>query len=394
MKAIYLDCFSGVSGNMLLGAFLQAGVPESYLRDELHKLPMAGEYVLHVDAVQKAGIHACYADVRLSAGGHGHAHRTMRSIRTRIEDSTLSEAVKQKSIAVFEHLAKAEGKVHGTRADEVAFHEIGAVDSLVDIVGAAICLDYLDIERIFVSKINTGSGFVPCGHGTMPVPAPATAELLIGWETYQKGDHELTTPTGAAILRTLAEQEESLPKGFLTERIAYGAGTWDLDVPNVVRLFLGTYEGERKRAFCVLETNIDDMNPQIYGYLYERLLEAGAQDVWTTSIYMKKSRPAVKLSVLCDDAHRDTCVGIVFSETTTAGIRVLPLEARLEASRRMAVAETRYGAVSCKVCAWDGHISNVSVEYEDCRRLAEENGVPLKIVQREAMKEICTRLGE
>lgn len=278
MKAIYLDCFSGISGNMLLGAFLQAGVPEAYLRAELAKLPLEGSYVMKVEPVMKNGIAACYVDVRLPHhddhhdGEHGHEHRTMADIRALIEASALSEAVKARSLAIFQTLAEAEGKVHARPADTVAFHEVGAVDSILDIVGAAICLDYLGIERVFASKVNTGSGFVHCAHGLMPVPAPAVAELLLDWPSYHAGaEKELTTPTGAAFLRSQAAFSESLPEGFRAAGAAYGAGTWDLAIPNVLRLYIGQLEEAAENGqgtdFLVLETNIDDMSPQVYGYL-------------------------------------------------------------------------------------------------------------------------------
>lgn len=299
MKAIYLDCFSGISGNMLLGAFLQAGVPEAYLRAELAKLPLEGSYVMKVEPVMKNGIAACYVDVRLPHhdGKHGHEHRTMADIRALIEASALSEVVKARSLAIFQMLAEAEGKVHARPADTVAFHEVGAVDSILDIVGAAICLDYLGIERVFASKVNTGSGFVHCAHGLMPVPAPAVAELLLDWPSYHAGaEKELTTPTGAAFLRSQAAFSESLPDGFRAAGAAYGAGTWDLAIPNVLRLYIGQLDEAAENGqgtdFLVLETNIDDMSPQVYGYLYERLFTVGALDVWTTPIVMKKTRPA------------------------------------------------------------------------------------------------------
>lgn len=264
----------------------------------------------------------------------------MKDIRTMLEASTLSMAVKQQALAVFQEVAEAEGKVHGKPADAVNFHEVGATDSIVDIVGTAICLDYLEIEKVFASKLNVGSGFVHCAHGIMPVPAPAVAELLKDWQWVQQGaEKELTTPTGAAVVKALAHYSESLPQGFATQQIAYGAGTWDLDIPNVVRLYVGEYQGAQSARQYILETNIDDMNPQIYGYLYERLLAAGALDVWTTAIYMKKNRPAQQLSVLVKETERTECAAIIFQETTSIGLRVLPVEQRLEASRHMAKVE-------------------------------------------------------
>lgn len=410
MKAIYLDCFSGLSGNMLLGAFLQAGVPAAWLEQELKKLPIAGEFELLAEDTQRSGIRAVYMNVLLTKqeetqAHHGqhkhphheqhHGHRTMKSVRELLEQADFSMPVKQTALRIFETLAEAEGKVHGRPADEVVFHEVGAVDSIVDIVGTALCLDYLEIDKVFASALNVGSGFVHCAHGWMPVPAPATAELLKNWRWVQKGaEKELTTPTGAAIVKTLAEYSEALPQGFAAERIAYGAGTWQLDIPNVVRLYIGEYQGNGSSRRYILETNIDDMNPQIYGYLYDRLLKAGALDVWTTAIYMKKNRPAQQLSVLTDEEGREACADIIFSETTSIGLRVLPVDTRLEAARHMARVETKYGVVNCKVSAWKGKLIQVSPEYEDCRKLAAACGVPLKSVQREAIKIFNERIGD
>lgn len=432
MRAIYLDCFSGISGNMLLGAFLQAGVPVTYLEQELRKLPMADEFKLQVHDVVKNGIRAVYVDVKLCCGEaeqphephehgthahiHVHAfvpeqvgrqeeappqemeapgHRTFAEIRAAIEGSSLDAEVKKHSLRIFAALAEAEGKVHGKASDEVVFHEVGAVDSIVDIVGTAICLEYLGVDCIFVSRVNTGSGFVECAHGTMMVPAPATAELLKGFPSYHRGaEKELTTPTGAAVLKVLAAYKESLPMDFVVENIAYGAGTWDLEIPNVLRMYLGEYQGQQESKRYLLETNIDDMNPQIYGYLYERLFEAGALDVWTTGIYMKKNRPAVMLTVLVDEICKEACAEIIFMETTSIGLRVLPVESRIEAERQTARVQTKYGEVSAKVSAFRGKIVSVSVEYEECRQRAREHGVPLKVVQQEAMREMSRRLGD
>lgn len=405
MKAIYLDCFSGISGNMLLGAFLQAGVPKDYLSEELARLPVAADFQLQVDEVKKNGILAVYVDVKLTdqvhkhhqihAHEHSHEHRTMQDIREMLEASTLSAEVKKESLLIFGCLAEAEGKVHNMPADQVHFHEVGAADSIVDIVGTAICLDYLDIEKIFVSRLNVGSGFVQCAHGTIMVPAPATAELLKSIPFYHKGaEKELTTPTGAAVVHALAEYAESLPVDLLTEQIVYGAGTWELDIPNVLRIYIGKYKEQHESKHYLIETNIDDMNPQIYGYIYERLFEVGALDVWTTAIFMKKNRPAQKLSVLVDEAHKEGCCDIVFEETSSIGMRICSVEQRREATRRIAHVETKYGDVSCKISAYKGKIVSISAEYEDCKRLAAEHRVPFKLVQQEALQELRARLGE
>ena len=406
MKAIYLDCMSGISGNMFLGACIQIGVPAKYLAQELDKLNFNDEYELEIKDVNKNGISAVHVNVKLSDHHHHdheedhhhdhdhHHHRNMNDIRKIINNSTLSDKIKKVSLNIFEKLAIAEGKVHNKPADEVNFHEVGAVDSIVDIVGCAICIDYLEVEKLFVSKINVGSGFVNCAHGLMPVPAPATAELLKGYITYHNDiEKELTTPTGAAIISTLAEYSENHPLEFTAEKISYGAGTHDLKIPNVLRIYLGEYKGNAERKIKMLETNIDDMNPQIYGYLFDRLLNSGALDVWTTPINMKKNRPANLLSVLVDEEHEDICTKIIFEETTTIGIRVINVDRRVEAVRRTSRVLTSFGEVRCKVSAYDGKIISITPEFEDCKRLAEEKKIPFKVVWQETLSKQNDRLG-
>ena len=408
MRAIYLDCFAGISGNMFLGAMLQAGVPLAYLKKELQKLPMAEEFSLQVSDKQVNGIFAQYLEVQLTDHHHHgheqhhehhhhheHAHRTMQDIREILEKSTLSMAVKQQALAIFTEIARAEGKVHDKPVNEVAFHEVGAVDSIVDIVGAAICLDYLEVEKVFASQLTLGKGFVKCAHGLMPVPAPAVAELVKGWPTVPgREEKELVTPTGAGLVMALATYSEGIPQGMVTECIGYGAGSHKLSIPNVLRLYVGEYNGSRKSQLSIMEANIDDMNPQIYGYLYEKLLGAGALDVWTTPIFMKKNRPAHKLSVLVEEDKRGACADIIFAETMSIGLRFIPVMERLEAARHIARVETKYGVVSCKVSAWQGKLCSVSPEYEDCRKLAEEQSVPLKVIQQEVLRVLNERLGE
>ena len=432
MRAIYLDCFSGLSGNMLLGAFLAAGMPLETLEAELRRLPMAEEFRLKVSSVKKNGIAATYVDVELLGAthwhccdhgegdvhahehscehDHGHAnegavpahehshehhHRTMHDVRTILERSSLSAEVKEMSLKIFGVLAQAEGKVHGVRPEDVHFHEVGAVDSIVDIVGTAICLDYLEIEKIFVSRVNTGSGTVHTQHGRMMVPAPATAELLRLFPTYHEGAaKELTTPTGAAVLAALAEFSDHVPTDLLTECIAYGAGTWDLELPNVVRLYIGECKGGGKRDLSLIETNIDDMDAQLFGYVSERLFTLGALDVWTTPIYMKKNRPAHMLSVLVEEDKKAQCLSLLFSETTSIGMRVLHVDERVEAVRHTALVDTLHGKVRCKVSAYGGKIVSLSPEYDDCREIAVREGIPLKRVRQEALDDLRERLGE
>ena len=422
MRAIYLDCFSGLSGNMLLGAFLAAGMPLETLEAELRRLPMAEEFRLKVSSVKKNGITATYVDVELLGEGHehehahehscehGHAnegavplhehshehhHRTMRDVRAILERSSLSAEVKETSLKIFGVLAQAEGKVHGMMPEKVHFHEVGAVDSIVDIVGTAICLDYLEIEKIFVSRVNTGSGTVHTQHGRMMVPAPATAELLRLFPTYHEGAaKELTTPTGAAVLAALAEFSDHVPTDLLTECISYGAGTWDLELPNVVRLYIGECKSGGKRDLSLIETNIDDMDAQLFGYVSERLFALGALDVWTTPIYMKKNRPAHMLSVLVAEDKKAQCLSLLFSETTSIGMRVLHVDERVEAVRHTALVDTPHGKVRCKVSAYGGKIVSLSPEYDDCREIAAREGIPLKRVRQEALDDLRERLGE
>jgi len=417
---------------MLLGAFLAAGMPLETLEAELRRLPMAAEFRLKVSSVKKNGIAATYVDVELLGEGHehehahehscahahvrscehdhGHAnegavplhehshehhHRTMRDVRAILERSSLSAEVKETSLKIFGVLAQAEGKVHGVRPEDVHFHEVGAVDSIVDIVGTAICLDYLEIEKIFVSRVNTGSGTVHTQHGLMMVPAPATAELLRLFPTYHEGAaKELTTPTGAAVLAALAEFSDHVPADLLTECIAYGAGTWDLELPNVVRLYIGECKGGGKRDLSLIETNIDDMDAQLFGYVSERLFALGALDVWTTPIYMKKNRPAHMLSVLVAEDKKAQCLSLLFSETTSIGMRVLHVDERVEAVRHTALVDTPHGKVRCKVSAYGGKIVSLSPEYDDCREIAAREGIPLKRVRQEALDDLRERLGE
>ena len=417
MKAIYLDCFAGISGNMLLGAFLQAGVPEKYLKDELAKMKLSDEFTLHCSHVKKNGIAACYVEVKLEnqkhekhekhekdvhdhgnkhhehrnentqVQPHAHDHRTMADIRGMIGSSRLAEPIKEKSIRIFEVLAQAEGKVHNMPVEEVHFHEVGAVDSIVDIVGTAICLEYLRIEKVYTSRLNVGSGFVRCAHGLMPVPAPATAELLAKVPFYHEGaEKELTTPTGAAVIKALAKYRANLPQGFETDCIAYGAGTWELAIPNVLRLYLGDLPADKKEPHFLLTTNIDDSTPQLLGYTIERLFAAGALDAWFMPIFMKKNRPAQMLSVLTDEVHKEDCINTILCETTSIGMRIQSVD-RVEAERHIEAVTTVYGEVPCKVSCYKGTIVSVSAEYDVCCKAALQYEVPLKSVQQKAVAE-------
>ncbi|MDR7865975.1 MAG: nickel pincer cofactor biosynthesis protein LarC [Sporomusaceae bacterium] len=384
MRTLYLDCFSGISGNMFLGALLDLGLPEDYLRRELAKLPVSG-YELVIKKVEKQGIAATYLDVK-TGFFEQRRHRHLPDINAIIDDSDLPGAVKEGAKKVFLRLAEAEAKVHGTTVDKVHFHEVGAVDTIVDIVGSVLGLNWLGIERVYTSKLRTGSGFVKCSHGRMPVPAPATAELLhgIAWE---HGDiaKELVTPTGAALVAEFSAGSGGVPDGFVSDAIGYGAGSWDLEAPNVVRALLGKLAVAQEQAeYFVIEANIDDLNPQLYPHVMDRLFAAGARDVWLTPIIMKKGRSATTLSVLADSTVFPAAAALILAETTTIGMRYYPVS-RLEAERQMVAVETPWGQVRVKIGAVKGQIANAAPEFEDCRKIAVEHGLPLKIVWQKAL---------
>lgn len=376
MKTLYLSGFSGVSGNMFIGALLDAGLPEQELRNMVSALPVSG-YELKFETVVKSGIQATHFDVLLDHHEH-HAHRHLADIVNIIHAADLSESVKARSIAVFTKLAEAEAKVHGTTIEKIHFHEVGAVDAIIDIVGTVFGLETLGIEKIYAGNLRTGRGIIQCAHGAMPVPAPATAELLAGIP-YTQGDieKELLTPTGAALLAVLCDGFGDRPAGFITESVAYGAGGWDLEIPNVLRAELGRFDAAETSGLLVLETNIDDCNPQIFDYVMERLFKAGALDVWFTPIQMKKNRPAVTLSVLTPAALIKTLEEIIFTETTTIGIRSYAVQ-RTAAGRREETVKTPWGAVRIKVSSFNGAVCSVAPESDDCRKLAGASGVPLK----------------
>ncbi len=391
-NTIFLDCFAGISGNMLLGALLDAGAPKELLQAELAKLPLTG-YELTVSRVDKGGISATYVEVEVDEAVQ--VHRNLADIVAIIEHSTLAPTVKEVSKSIFGRLAQAEAKVHGMPLDEIHFHEVGAVDSIIDIVGVAWALDYLQIEHIYASRLHVGNGFVKCCHGLIPVPAPATAELLHGIP-YYPGEiaKELVTPTGAAILATLGNGFGTMPTGFISAKIGYGAGTWELSIPNVLRLCLGEIPASAENKdnspaeeqCIVIEANIDDQSPEGYEYIMDRLFAGGALDVWLTPIFMKKNRPATKLSVLIPKSSQAKLTEIIFQETTSIGMRFYPVE-RTKADREMIVIGLPWGDVRVKVSAYQGKICNVAPEYDDCRVIAEQTGMPLKVIQQLALKE-------
>jgi pyridinium-3,5-bisthiocarboxylic acid mononucleotide nickel chelatase len=392
MKQAYFDCFSGISGDMTLGALLDAGLPIDHLRAELQSLDVPG-WELSAEKVWKNGMAATHAKVRTQ---DTQTHRSLSTILQIIEKSKLPAAVKQKSSAIFEELGEAEATVHDVPLEKIHFHEVGAVDAIVDIVGACIGFSALGIESFACSPLNVGGGTAKMAHGVLPVPAPATARLLIGKPTYSNGiQKELVTPTGAAIVATLCQTFGPQP-AMSVSAIGYGAGTTDLEgQPNVLRLMIGqavtkSATAAESEIIRVLEANLDDMNPQIYGYLLEKALAAGALDVFSAPVHMKKNRPGILVTLLCKPEDAPKFEDMLFAETTTLGVRGYTAERRVLA-RNWEPVHTRFGDVRIKVARLNGHIRQASPEFEDCRKLAEAQNVPLHQIMEEAMRRWSSR---
>ena len=446
MRIAYLDCFSGISGDMFLGALVDAGVPVALLQQTVAALNIGAR--LEVFQVKRSGITATKVDVyadgekdlprevywqqrekaRERAGdahehdqgdahhheghssragapapqdhGHAHAHhpdhahgRGLTEIREIIRRAAISESAKQTAIAIFEALGEAEAKIHSTDVEKVHFHEVGAIDAMVDIVCAAVGAEALRTDEIVCSPLNVGGGTVQCAHGVLPVPTPATLELLKDAPLYSSGiQKELVTPTGAAIVKVLARRFSSFPP-MQVKKIGYGAGTRDLSGhPNVLRISIGEtasgisieHSGVASETMSVLEANLDDLSPQVFGYVMDRLLQEGALDVFGVPVQMKKNRPGAVLTVLCkpDDAAKLTA--LIFAETSTLGVRRRE-EQRQVLARKWVTVGTKWGDVRMKVASMNGTVSNYAPEYEDCRRIAAEHHVPLKDVMQDAI---------
>jgi len=386
-RLVYFDCASGASGDMLLGALVDLGLPIDSLRQELAKLPLGG-YRLEARAVDRSGLRATKVDVLIEgqdtphhhdAHPHGHDHRGLRDILDLIGRSTLDTAVKERAAALFRRLAEAEAAVHGTSPEEVHFHEVGAVDSIVDIVGGVCGLAWLGADGFAASALNVGTGAVTMSHGTFPVPPPATARLLNGVPVYGAGEGELLTPTGALLVTAYATAYGPLPPVRL-EGVGHGAGSRDTPGrPNVLRIIVGEEAAGASERVLVLETEIDDMPAQLYGPLMDHLLAAGALDVLYTAVQMKKGRPGLLVTVLCDPSRREALEEVLFTETTTLGVRRQEWE-RTALERDRVTVETVHGTVAIKRGRRGGRVYNAQPEFEDCRRIAEARGVPVKEV--------------
>ncbi len=373
MKVAYFDCFAGISGDMTLGALVDAGLSFAALKSELDKLSVR-EFTLSQRRVEKHGIAGTKIDVNAR---EGHVHRHLKDVLKIINSSSISASAKEKAARVFQKLAEAEAKIHGTTIEAVHFHEVGAVDAIVDVVGAIVGLELLNIEAIYASKFRFGSGHTRGAHGAMPIPVPAVVEMTKGFPAERTDiPYELVTPTGAALLTALASNIGETIQ-LRTESTGYGAGTRDVEqVPNLLRIEIGELVADPQTDSPVLlETNIDDMTPEIYGYLIDRLLEAGARDAFLTPVIMKKGRPGIQLTVLADPNKETELTQLIFSETTTLGIRRLPVQ-RHTLERRTDTVQTPYGPIRVKIADIGGK-QRITPEYDDCARIAREKQVPI-----------------
>ena len=389
MKIAYFDCFSGISGDMTVGALLDAGLKIETLEKELKKLGLSG-YQLEVNKVAKKGISATQFKVKIKEEG---VERRFKDILTILEKSKLNEEIKKETKKIFFNIAQAESKIHQKDIDKIHFHEIGGLDSIIDITSAVIGIKTLGIEEIHSSALPVGKGFVKCAHGVIPVPAPATLELLKNIPTYSGGiESEMITPTGAAIISTLAKSFGKRPL-MKIERIGYGAGEKEFTIPNLLRVSIGEKilkdenlkDGYVSDEAVLIETNIDDMNPEFYDYIIDKLFSQGALDVFLTPIQMKKNRPAHILSIIVYEQNLKEILEVLFSESTTLGVRIREIK-RLRLGQQNFIAETKYGKIRVKVGIFKGEIKNIAPEYEDCKKMAKQHKVPLKEIYEEVKK--------
>ncbi|MFO7756408.1 MAG: nickel pincer cofactor biosynthesis protein LarC [Bacteroidales bacterium] len=379
MKTLYYDCFSGISGDMNLGAMIDLGIDKDYLISELEKLNLGG-WEMRVEKDQRHGITGTRVTVVLSKEEHKHRH--LSDIEKIIQDSSLNSRVKTVALNIFRKVAEAESKVHDIPVDKVHFHEVGAVDSIIDITGAAICYVKLNVTDVIVSPVEVGSGFVKCAHGLLPVPAPATAEILQGIPLHRgKVDFEATTPTGAAIVSALGTRFEN-EVNIKIHKTGYGIGQRNNpSLPNLLRVYLGESDDTAAggHSSYLVECNIDDMNPEMYENLVNRIFEAGAADVFLTNIIMKKSRPAIKVSVICQAGDIEAIKDILFEESTTLGLRINTFD-KHTVSRQMSKINTVYGPVTIKYAYHNNKLISAKPEISECVLIAEKNKIALKDV--------------
>jgi len=381
---LYFDMFSGISGDMCAGAFIDMGLDEKEVKRILSLLPLDREYSFSVKKKQVGSITG--TDFSVSLSPDGHEHRTMKDIREMLEDSGLPQRTKETAVRIFTLLAKAEGKIHGREWENVHFHETGAVDSIIDITVSAFALEYFNVTSCYSSPFHLGTGQVTCEHGTLPVPAPAVLELIKNTPAiFTEIETELTTPTGAALIRAAAESPGAVPPEFTVSATGLGCGKKDIpEIPNMLRIVSGE-ESTVTSPLVELTTDIDDSVPEHVGYLTEKILSAGALDCTVTHVLMKKGRPGIRISVLCSRQDREMMKRILFRETSTFGIREVPA-VRSKLRKETVSAELPYGTVSCTIGYLDNERVTVSPEYENCRTIALSEGIPLKAVYTQAVR--------
>ena len=382
MKTLYFDCFAGASGDMILGAMVAAGVDPDALREQLSLLNVEG-FKIDFETTARSGLSATYARVVTTDQSK---HRHLSHVRRIIEESGVTDAAKELAIRIFIRLAEAEARVHNEPIEKVHFHEVGALDAIVDVVGAAICFDLMKIDRFVCSPLHVGSGMIQMAHGRFPIPPPAVTELLRGVPFYS-GDikGELLTPTGAAIITTVCTEYGPIPR-IKVDRTGYGAGTREYEnFPNVLRVLIGETEQDdaASERLWMIETNLDDASPQIIGHVMDRVFDLGALDCYFTPVQMKKNRPGVLLSVLCGPEEKEAVMKLLFLETTTLGVRSYEVERRA-LRRNVVTVETQYGPIFVKVAYLNGRVVNEMPEFEQCREAAIRADVPLKLVEEAA----------
>ncbi len=391
LRAAYFDCYSGISGDMILGALVDLGVDPGKIRKALKTLDLKG-YKLKTSRVQRGLIAGTKVQVSLTKSSH-HPARKYSDIKKLIADSDLSSTAKKNSLEIFKRIAQVEAAIHDTTMEKIHFHEIGAVDSIVDIVGGVVAIESLKLDKIYASPLNVGEGFVQCAHGCLPVPAPATLKLLQGIPVFSNGiKKELTTPTGAAMIGFYADKFGSLPAMKIVGD-GYGAGDHIIaEMPNMLRVVLGEISAESDEELVLIETNIDDMNPEFYEGTMESLFKAGALDVYLTPIIMKKSRPANKISVLSSETDRQAMTEILLHETSSFGVRYFRI-GRTVLEREMKTVNISWGSVRIKIGKFNGKVIQISPEYEDCKKIAYKEKVPVKQVYEEAHSQAIKLFG-
>ena len=379
LRAAYFDCYSGISGDMILGAMVDLGVDIKEIRNALKKINLKG-YKLHSKKIQRNGLASTQITVKIENKKHQHSppHRSFSDIRKLIDQSKLSLVVKNNSIEIFKRIAKVEAQIHNTTIQKIHFHEIGGIDSVIDIVGGVWAIESLNLDIIKSSPLNVGEGFVNCTHGRLPVPAPATLKLLKGIPVFSNGiKKELTTPTGAAMIGFYAESFESIPTMTIKNE-GYGAGSHVIpSIPNLLRVFVGDIIKDKTNNLVMIETNIDDMNPEIFETVMESLFSAGALDVYLSAIIMKKNRPATKISVLAECRSREKLSKILLTETSSFGVRFYSVD-RLILDREVKKLKTSYGLIKIKLGKLDGKIVQAAPEFEDCRKISRTKKLPVK----------------